>query len=238
MLIKDDPERLLAEVEELIKSMPSDGKVMTSRDYAPWVGQLKATITASGLASGVALPRLVDVAGSSSPPDREKAVTQILAMLYEARHGLLMLLGRSSPTSVTIKEGGVFDYFDELTKRIKLAKQELFFVDPYMDDPNFIARYLPQISDGVVVRLLTQNKAAAMVPAVQTYMAQNKTKIELREGKFHDRYLIIDRKIAFQSGASFKDGGKSPTALIEIVDLFPEISKQCEALWAAATVLV
>jgi hypothetical protein len=38
----------------------------------------------------------------------------------------------------------VFDYFDEIRKIIELAKQDLFFIDPYLDS-EFVSRYLSHV---------------------------------------------------------------------------------------------
>ena len=40
----------------------------------------------------------------------------------------------------------------------------------------------------------------------------------IQNSKFHDRFLIIDRKVLYHSGASFKDLGKKCFALNKIED--------------------
>jgi hypothetical protein len=48
----------------------------------------------------------------------------------------------------------------------------------------------------------------------------------------HDRYVIIDGKNCYQSGASFKDGAKAaPTTLTQISDAFLAVSGTYENLW-------
>jgi len=54
---------------------------------------------------------------------------------------------------------------------------------------------------------------------------------------FHDRYVIVDGRSCYQTGASFKDGAKkSPTTLTEITDAFEAVSETYENPWAAAKV--
>jgi hypothetical protein len=53
----------------------------------------------------------------------------------------------------------------------------------------------------------------------------------------HDRYVLIDNTSCFQSGSSFKDGGKSaPTTLTEITDAFDAVRQTYEELWNAAQI--
>jgi hypothetical protein len=54
---------------------------------------------------------------------------------------------------------------------------------------------------------------------------------------FHDRYVFIDRASCYQSGASFKDGGRNaPTTLTQITDAFVPTLKVYEDLWNTAIV--
>ena len=62
-----------------------------------------------------------------------------LALLHEARHDLRM--ETVGPVSVPLAHGQVFDYFDEVRKVIEMAKQDLLFVDPYLD-----AEFVPLLS--------------------------------------------------------------------------------------------
>ena len=54
------------------------------------------------------------------------------------------------------------------------------------------------------------------------FATQTKAKVEIRSAKgFHDRFIIVDQQMCFQSGASFKDGGRtSPTTISQIIDAF------------------
>jgi len=55
--------------------------------------------------------------------------------------------------------------------------------------------------------------------------------------KHHDRYVFVDGKECFQSGASFKEGGaKAPTTLTQITDAFDAVQRTYEAFWAGAKV--
>jgi hypothetical protein len=163
----------------------------------------------------------------------EKGFLGLMSLLHEARNDLRMrTLG---PTTIAVGQGLVFDYFDEIRKLISEAKRDLFFVDPYLD-ADFVARYLPHVLNGTSVRLLAREKLKTLLPAVQLFVQQSNTIIEVRSiSNFHDRYIIVDSTSCYQSGASFKDGGKvSPTTITEITDAFPAVRQTYEDLWMRA----
>jgi hypothetical protein len=161
-------------------------------------------------------------------------MTQLLAILHEARHDLR--LTAVGPLSVALDRGAVFDYFDEVRKAMMTARTEVLFVDPYID-AEFASRYLPQVPAGVGVRLLTRKGVAALLPAVELARQQHELSVQVRSSvSLHDRFLFIDRTHGYQSGASFKDSAKlSPTLLTEITDALPAILGTYEAMWNSAT---
>ena len=135
-----------------------------------------------------------------------------------------------------VGKGEVFDYFDELRKVIETAKVDILFAEPYLE-AEFVSRYLPHVSTGVVVRLLGEQKMSELNSAVAMYGQQANMTIEVRRGAdLHDRCLFVDGKRCFQSGASFKDAAKkSPTTLTEIVDAFAAMHDTYERLWLQGT---
>jgi hypothetical protein len=231
--MKQKPEQLFAEIENIIRSMPPNPEIMSAAN-ALWRGQVAAVLANWNMAAGISAKAIFKLAAYANGAVNPNKVSELLALLYEARFSLLMELGQSP--SVAIPQGETFQYFSELTQRISIAKQDIFFIDPYMD-ASFAISYLPQIQSGVAVRLLTKKGVPALVAAVQMYVKQYGTSVQVREAQFHDRFIIIDKRLAFQSGASFKDGAKNaPTALIEVIDLFSQIRNEYESMWANATV--
>jgi len=77
-----------------------------------------------------------------------------------------------------------------------------------------------------------------LLPAVELFAQQNQSQINVRSAQaFHDRYVFIDRASCYQSGASFKDGGRNaPTTLTQITDAFAPVLATYEDLWDRATV--
>ena len=142
------------------------------------------------------------------------------------------------PLNVAIGAGNVFDYFDEVRKVIETAKEEIFFIDPYLD-AEFVASYLGHVAQDVSIRLLAgEQKLATLLPAVALFAKQSGAKIEVHvAANLHDRYVIVDHGSCFQSGSSFKDGAKkAPTTLTQITDAFPAVLQTYEELWKSARV--
>jgi hypothetical protein len=92
--------------------------------------------------------------------------TKLLALLHQAQSDLrLETLG---PANIAVPHKMVFEYFEEIRKIIELARQDLLFVDPYLD-AEFVARYLPNVAAGVTIRLLAREKLATLLPAVDAF---------------------------------------------------------------------
>jgi hypothetical protein len=169
---------------------------------------------------------------------RDSGYSSVVRMLYQARHDLRMSL--AAPSSVVAGKGDVFDYFDAVRKIIEEARTDIFFIDPWID-ASFVATYLPHVANGVTIRLLTSgNKLSTLIPAVSKFQLQENRDVEVRKtDDLHDRYLFIDRRDCYQSGASFKDGAlKSPTALTPVVDALSAIFGIYEKSWEGAEPIV
>ena len=152
-------------------------------------------------------------------------------LLYQAQHDLRTKT--VGPFSVAIQSGKTFDYFDEIRKVTEMAREDLLFVDPYLD-AEFVSMYLPQIRKEVTVRLLTSKKLPVLIPAVKHFVAQYKLNIQVRSASagLHDRYVFVDKMRCYQSGASFKDGARrSPTTLTQITDAFETMYQTYQRMW-------
>jgi hypothetical protein len=160
-----------------------------------------------------------------------RGLRNLIVLLERARSELRM--ETVGPVSLVIGQGGVFDYFDEVRRVVGLAKSDLLFVDPYMD-ADFVARYLPHVSPGVRVRLLSSKYISALASAADMFAKQHDTKIEVRSAPgLHDRFVIVDGNACYQSGASFKDGARNAsTTLTQITDALVPVIRTYEDVWA------
>jgi hypothetical protein len=225
-------EQLLAEVEDILRSMPPRETLRHSTDENfAWLGRASALAESWNMPKTIFMRSAVDQFNGQGARDAQEGLRKILTLLHEARHDLRMKT--IGPVNAAIGRGNVFDYFDEVRKIIAPATQDVFFVDPYLD-AEFVARYLPHVRVGTAVRLLSRERLGALLPAADTFSRQNGITVSIRSAPgFHDRYVFVDRAACYQSGASFKDGAKAaPTTLTQITDAFPVVLRTYEDLWA------
>jgi hypothetical protein len=229
-------EQLLVEIADLLLNAPARTEVQRFPDgIIPWFGRAAAIVSAWDVTKAVRLGMSVDRMHSVSVVDAANGYREVMTILHEAQHALRMKT--AGPTSVAIPKGGVFQYFDELRKLIGQAKLDLLFVDPYLD-AEFVSRYLTQVASGVHVRLLTREKVAALIPAVDAYSIESGLTISVRStGSLHDRFVFVDKLSCYQSGASFKDGAnRAPTTVTQLVDAFDSLLQTYEGFWDRSTV--
>ena len=252
-------EGLLAEVEDLLRNSPPQSAFMEreNNEAISWLGRTVAVLRKwsfpRSLPAQLHVGPLLDAPKedptslSDETRDLMIATNQILdrsgpayrglrALLYEAQHDLRMKT--VGPRTVAIPEGMPFDYFDEIRKITEMARDDLLFVDPYLNS-EFVSRYLRPITSGVAVRLLTSKKLSSLLPAVETLVTQTGLRVEVRSAAsgLHDRYVFVDEARCYQSGASFKDGAKqSQTTLTQITDAFEAVFQTYQRMWDEAKV--
>jgi hypothetical protein len=166
-------ERLLVEVDELLRSVPPGNTLdMNHPDLVRWSGKAKAVVNAWNKGEGEMFQRhLQHFMGEFAAIDGSDRYG-VLSILQQAHFDLKMRT--AGPTSIPIAQGNVFEYFDEARKIIQLATTEAFFVDPYLD-AEFASRYLTLVHATTSIRLLTSQSPKwllTLVPAVKMLSAQ------------------------------------------------------------------
>ena len=224
-------EELLAELEDLLRTMPPKERLGDdTQENLSWLGRAAAIINQWDSAKAIFAGSDLKKIQSGSADDFRKGYANLMILLNEARADLRMQT--VGPSNVAVSGGLVFDYFDEIRKVIETAKSDILFVDPYLD-AEFVSRYLPHVTHGVPIRLLASEKLKTLLPAAQTFVEQNQAKLEIRSApNFHDRYVFIDKRECYQSGASFKDGAKkAPTTITQITDAFAAVYQTYQDIW-------
>ncbi len=229
-----NPQQLLAEIEEIIRTAPPRDTIWADKEENfDWLGRASAAmhlwdpIRASGTFER-------NVLACQLVPTSAQGFRGALTMLLQAAHELR--LATAGPLTVAVGHGAVFDYFDEVRKVIESASNDLFFVDRYLD-ADFASRYLKFPHPGVTIRLLARDLIPKLLPAVHLLRQQTGLAIEVRSSNdFHDRYLFADRASCYQSGASFKDGGRHPTTFTQLIDACAAVLAIYEQKWTAAMV--
>lgn len=233
------PEQLLAELDDVIRSMPPRPTIRhESPENMAWFGRAAAVMHHwDPVRATMLFQSALDGVHARMAEDAARGIRKVIVMLHQARSELALKAG--GPSSVAIPQGHRYAYFEELRAIIESAKQDLLFIDAYLD-AEFAERFLPLVSRGVNVRLLGRERIAALVAAVRLQAPELGLTVEVRTAEnFHDRYVFVDQLACYQSGASFKDGAKSASTVVtQIRDSFAAVHADYETRWDAATRII
>ena len=98
-------------------------------------------------------------------------------------------------------EGEIYDAYSLLIDILKEAEKEIIIID------NYAGKQLFDILKGIKINIKVVTKNIDEI-SYKKYKEQYKNIEIINNDKFHDRFIIIDKKILYHSGASFKDIGK------------------------------
>ena len=106
-------------------------------------------------------------------------------------------------------KGDIYDAYSVLLEIFSLAKEEIIILDNYLgkkllDELRIIDRKIIIVSANINETLKSK------------YSKQYSNVTFINKDSYHDRFIIIDRKRVFHSGASFKDLGKKCFGIHEI----------------------
>lgn len=108
-------------------------------------------------------------------------------------------------------EGQIYDAYSLLVDILKEAEKEIIIIDNYIDK-----KVLDIISLLDKETIIVTNKYNNI--DVEKYKKQyNNLKIVIKNN-FHDRYIIVDRKVLYHFGASLKDIGNKCFSINKILD--------------------
>ena len=108
-------------------------------------------------------------------------------------------------------EGQIYDAYSLLLDIINSAKKSIIIIDNYL-------------SKGLLDLLSNTNKSIIVYSKNIDYDLINKYNSQYHnvtfkvDNRFHDRFIIVDKRIIYHSGASFKDLGKKCFAINKISD--------------------
>ena len=103
-------------------------------------------------------------------------------------------------------DGQVYDAFSMIIDLIKKANNEIILIDNYIDIDTL--NILSKKNDKVNVCIYTKQDTKLNSKDIKKFNMQY-PKLEVKySNKFHDRFLILDKKYIYHIGASIKDVGK------------------------------
>ena len=108
-------------------------------------------------------------------------------------------------------EGQIYDAYSLLMDILSKAKNEIIIID------NYAGKELLDIIKDIKqnIKIVSSNIDSTLK---KKYESQYDNVIFINNNTFHDRFIIIDRKELYNSGASFKDLGKKCFSLNKIED--------------------
>jgi hypothetical protein len=116
------------------------------------------------------------------------------------------------------------------------SKNELFIIDPYIDDQLFNA--LEQLNIGIKIRILTDKAQGDSITLAKRF-AQERGNFELRKTKvFHDRYIFRDDS-CFIIGGSLNSLGTKSSMITPLKDKYvaDELRSYADSVWASGSPL-
>ena len=108
-------------------------------------------------------------------------------------------------------EGQIYDAYSLLMDILSKAKNEIIIID------NYAGKELLDIIKDIKqnIKIVSSNIDSTLK---KKYESQYSNVTSINNNTFHDRFIIIDRKELYNSGASFKDLGKKCFAINKIED--------------------
>ena len=106
-------------------------------------------------------------------------------------------------------KGDFYDAYSVLLDIFSLAKEEIIIIDNYAGKE--LLDQLRSIDKKIIIISSNMNETLK-----NKYSNQYSNVTFINNSSYHDRFIIIDRKKVFHSGASFKDLGKNCFAINEI----------------------
>ena len=111
-------------------------------------------------------------------------------------------------------EGQIYDAYSLLIDIFKEAKKEIIIIDNYADKS-----ILDMITNlNVKVIIVTRKFNLLKDIDIKKYNKQYQNLKVIYSDKFHDRFIILDKKVLYHSGASYKDLGNKCFAINKIKD--------------------
>ena len=111
-------------------------------------------------------------------------------------------------------EGQIYDAYSLLIDIFKKANKEIIIIDNYADKS-----ILDMITNlNVKVIIVTKKFNLLKDIDIKKYNRQYHNLKVIYSDKFHDRFIIIDKKVLYHSGASYKDLGYKCCAINKIKD--------------------
>ena len=109
-------------------------------------------------------------------------------------------------------DGQIYDAYSLLIHILNVAKKEIIIIDNYAGIELF--DILKDVK--CKIKIITKNTSEELI---KKYNKQYGNVEVIKNDMFHDRFILIDEKILYHSGASFKDLGKKCFSITKLNDI-------------------
>ena len=213
-LTDDESNNLLVEIFDQ-KIEKRGGKYKNPRVFTEQGIYMLATILKSKLATSMTMT-IMDTFIAMKKYINYNLIEQkyINKLVLEHDSKIDLILNKLSSTEENnhiFYEGQIYDAYNLLIKTLSKSKKEIIIID------NYAGRELFNIIKDIKVniKVYTENIDDT---AKEKYEKQYSNLSIFTTDIFHDRFIVIDNKILYHSGASFKDLGKKCFAITKIED--------------------
>ncbi|PID67164.1 MAG: cell filamentation protein Fic [Fusobacteriales bacterium] len=114
-------------------------------------------------------------------------------------------------------DGQIYDAFSLMVDLIQKADKEIILIDNYVSLETL--NILSNRKDKIKIKIYTNSKTKLKNTEINKFNEQYKNLSVAYMGNFHDRFLILDKKICYHIGASIKDLGRKSFAINKIEDI-------------------
>ena len=108
-------------------------------------------------------------------------------------------------------EGEIYDAYSVLLDIFDTSKESITIIDNYADKK--LLDLLSKTNKKITIYSKNMNKEL-----IKKYQSQYNNVTLIENNSFHDRFIIIDNKYLYHSGASFKELGKKCFAISKVAD--------------------
>lgn len=113
-------------------------------------------------------------------------------------------------------DGQIYDAFGLMVSIVQKAEKDIVLIDNYVNTETL--DILSEKKKGVNVQIFTSKNTKLTKTAIEKFNSQYPKLALSFTDKFHDRFIILDHRIAYHIGASIKDAGKKCFAVSLIND--------------------
>lgn len=216
---KLSPDAIYHHLTQVIATFPDLISDPTTTEAQRWLGKAHALIEVAGSLTEQVFFRGYLQALNSDARSRPGAAAEISGALYRLL-AMAEIAAPSASAGAFISAGSVFDAMAAVARILAEAKNDVFIVDPYLDQ-KALSDYAATAPDLVMVRMLCDQRAISptLGPAIQRWnlQYQGARPLEVRAApakSLHDRLILIDDRDVWLLTQSLKDlAVRSPASL-------------------------